>query len=70
MLGVNFLPNMGYVPSLKVRAPVLFVPARTHSHQGPRVGALGGNEGTYKKKFPQKGNSPGTVPGGSKEWGQ
>jgi hypothetical protein len=64
MLGVNFLPNMGYVPSLKVQAPVLFVPDRTHSHQGPRVGALGGNEGTYKKGIPQKREFPRNCPWG------
>ena len=32
-------------------SPIIFVPTQTHSHQGPRVGALGGN---VKKEFPKK----------------
>ena len=41
MLDFNSFPAMGYVPFQKLPAPVFcfFVPARTHSHQGPRAGA-------------------------------
>ena len=61
MLDINSLPAMGYVPTEKVRATFVFVPAQTHSHQGSRVGAPWGE--CTKRVSPRKGNSPGTVPG-------
>ena len=54
---INFLPAMRYVPTQKVRA--LFFLSRlnpSHSHQGLRVGALGGNiqkRNSPRKEFPK-----------------
>ncbi len=54
MLDINFLPAMRYIPNQKVRALIFFIPAQTLSHQGPRVGALGGN--VRKRNSPIKGS--------------
>ena len=53
MLDVNFHPAVRYIPNQKVPALFFFIPAQTHSHQGPRVGALGVN--IQKRNSPIKG---------------